>query len=239
MAHKQQNRVPAVKKETYKSYLVTAFAGGFALSLPLFILSLSDPPGKHHTLWVRLSVWGGAIVFLTSIFIREYLGRKRKMEVLLSPRYDFLFEHGFTLHEDLFFEGVYEGFHMKIITAMRRRGQIQRFYDAIQIFYDSDPEDDNAKREHDISGTYYLGRLNFSDHTVLFLPKDWADTDFKENLTELIILFERLRVKPISKDDWLETYGIRLKEEAMQKQKERESNWLTKVCKRLGIETLK
>jgi hypothetical protein len=62
-----------------------------------------------------------------------------------------------------------------------------------------------------LTGNYFLGELFFQNHCVGYIPKDWKNPDFKNNLDGLISILIREDLKPFSKENWENTFGKELK----------------------------
>lgn len=225
MADRDISKIPIIRKGVYLDYLKPGVMGGVLIGTILFFLALiNNSPSRAF--YFGLTVCLGVISFYMALFAREeYFERKRKIKKLLSAKYDFLFENGFCLYDDLLLEGFYNGFYFRIPTFKRSSGEsVGEEYHVIQTFFvfnptSDDPVKDELKKQQDMTGDYYLGRVTFDNHVAALLPKDWKEPDFKENFDEFIVLLERLKLKAIPKDKWIRTYGAEL-EPSNQKEKD-------------------
>ena len=110
-------------------------------------------------------------------------------------------------------------------------------YDIIEAFYTLDLENSEEREEH-LTGNYFLGELHFSNHCVGYLPKDWRNPDFKNNLDGLISILKRENLKPFSKEDWENSFGKKLKEQ-QEKDKKARTKQVVKMGKLLDIKYIK
>ena len=208
------NQIPIIRKGTFKDYRNSGCGGGILVGLLVFGLSLISNPFLTALMYGLLS-WAGIIVlFIGAGFTsEEYFIRKKKIQKLYSGRYSFLDEQHFTLHPDLYFEGEYRGFWIRVIpvTKYRERGKPVE-YDIIEAFYDFDSELPDTEREKRLSGNYYLGNIHFANHCAGFIPKDWQNPDFRENIDGLVSIFRRENLKPLSPEEWKDTWGRKLEE---------------------------
>lgn len=154
-------------------------------------------------------IWAFVIVLWIGVGFtsEEYYKRKKQIKKLMSDQYAFLDLHGFTLHEDLYFEGIYEGFFFRVCPATEyiKKGYAGKKaveYVIIESFYRFASEPTDAEREAKMSGEYNFGDVHFENHCAGFVPKDWKNPDFKANFDALIAIFKREGLLPITKNDW-------------------------------------
>jgi hypothetical protein len=83
---------------------------------------------------------------------------------------------------------------------MKEKNEREVIYDVIQAFYQSKPEDTNINYQVEKT-SYYLGDLFFYDTTVLFIPRDFKNPNFKENLDGIVNILKREEYKFISKEE--------------------------------------
>ncbi|OWR77073.1 hypothetical protein SJDPG4_07630 [Porphyromonas gingivalis SJD4] len=167
-----------------------------------------------NSLLFGLMIWAFVIVLWIGVGFttEEYYKRKKQIKKLMSDQYAFLDLHGFTLHEDLYFEGVYEGFFFRVCPATEyiKKGYAGKKaveYVIIESFYRFASEPTDAEREAKMSGEYSLGDVHFENHCAGFVPKDWKNPDFKANFDALIAISKREGLLPITKNDWESTFG--------------------------------
>ncbi len=101
------NKVPVIRKNSYKDYLNTSILGGFFIGLIFGFIALMNTGSFMYFLGVGGALWI-LIIFIYMLigFPREeYFKRKKRIEKLESGKYIYLYENNFKLHEDLFFEG--------------------------------------------------------------------------------------------------------------------------------------
>ncbi|MDT0644917.1 hypothetical protein RM553_18915 [Zunongwangia sp. F363] len=169
-----------------------------------------------------LSIWIGVIVFFIGVGFtsEEYIIRKKRIKKLYSENYSFLDENNFILHHDLYFEGKYIEFWFRVypIAQRQQNGQELEYY-FIEACYELTQE--NKEREEKLSGNYFLGKLTFSNNCAGYIPKNWSNPDFKEEFDGLISIFDYEKLKPLSKNDWEEIYGKKIKEEKLREEKSR------------------
>lgn len=207
------NEVPVIRKGRLKSYWNTAFRGGFFLGLFVFLAALTKQ-SLLNSLLFGLMIWAFVIVLWIGVGFtsEEYYKRKKQIKKLMSDQYAFLDLHGFTLHEDLYFEGIYEGFFFRVCPATEyiKKGYAGKKaveYVIIESFYRFASGSTDAEREAKMSGEYNFGDVHFENHCAGFVPKDWKNPDFKANFDALITIFKREGLLPITKDDWESTFG--------------------------------
>ncbi len=209
------NEIPIIRKGSYKDYLGSSFLGGLFLGLFSFLLSLLLGNSAIDSLLIGFSLWIGVVIFFTGIGFtsEEYFKRKKEIKKLRSDKYSFLDAKSFLLHQDLYFEGIYQDYHFRVIPKTKwRERQKDIDYVIIEAFYRFDNEGDNIEREANLSGEYFLGQLHFANQCIGFIPKDWEKPNFKENFDGLISILMREKLFPFPIAEWENTIGIRLKE---------------------------
>ncbi len=208
------NTIPIIRKGSFKDYRNSGLGNGILVGLVVFGLSLIFNPFSTALMYGLLSLSGIFLLFIGVGFTsEEYFIRKKKIQKLYSARYAFLDEQHFTLYPDLYFEGEYRGFWIRVIpvTKYRERGKPVE-YDIIEAFYDFESELPDTEREKQLCGNYYLGNIQFANHCAGFIPKDWQNPDFRENIDGLVSILRRGNLKPLSPKDWLDIHGRRLEE---------------------------
>jgi hypothetical protein len=211
------NEIPVIRKGTIKDYWSSGFGGGLLIGILVFLMSLINN-STLNSLFFGLITWIGIIVIWIGIGFtsEEYYKRKKKIKKLNSAKYAFLDRNNFTLHQDLFFEGLYNGFFFRVLPMTkwiekgRGRGKDIE-YIVIESFYSFISESYNLEREQKMCGDYFFGKIHFANQCAGFIPKDWENPDFKENFDGLISIFKRENLKPLMKDDWENTFGQKLK----------------------------
>lgn len=141
------------------------------------------------------------IVFFISVALWSKNSWKKRVKKLQSKRYESLNELGIGFNDDLYFEGVYNGFMVRILPVVEndKNNRIIE-YDIIQAFYESKSGNtDNSDKAEIID--YYLGELHFFDKWVCFIPKDFIKPNYKDNLDGLISILNREDYKPIKKEE--------------------------------------
>jgi hypothetical protein len=222
------NEVPIIRKRSYKEYLTQSIYGGFIVGIMWFLISLIEKP-VTSALLTGLFVWIGVIILFMGIGFpsEEYYKRKIRIKKLKSGKYSFLHEHSFHIHSDLFFEGTYKEYFIRVLPINKRQKKDIE-YDVIEAYYSFDSENYEEKEKY-LTGDYFWGKLYFSNHCVGFLPKDWENPNFKENLSGLISILKREDLKPLSKEEWENSFGKELKE-----QREKEVRSRTKQIIKIG-----
>jgi hypothetical protein len=220
------NEAPIIRKGSYKDYLTPAIYGGFIIGIMWFLISLIEKP-VASSLLTGLFVWIGWIILYGIGFLsEEYYMRKIQIKKLKSKKYFFLHENSFQIHSDLFFEGIYKEYFIRVLPMTSKRKKKDIEYDVIEAYYTFNSE--NYEEEY-LTGNYFWGELYFSNHCVGFLPKDWKNPDFKENLDGLISILKRENLNPLSKEEWENSFGKALKE-----QREKEERSRTKQIIKIG-----
>jgi hypothetical protein len=209
------NKIPIIRKGSYKDYLGSSFLGGLILGLFSFLLSLLLGNSAIDSFWIGFSLWFGMIILVIGVGFtsEEYFKRKREIKKLLSDKYSFLDSISFELHQDLYFAGIYQDYHFRVIPRTKwqeRQKDIE--YVIIEAFYRFDTDHDGISKETNLSGEYFLGHLHFANQCVGFIPKDWELPDFKENFDGLISILKRQKLFPFPRVEWENTIGKRLKE---------------------------
>lgn len=122
-------------------------------------------------------------------------------------KYSFLHQHNFVLHEDLYFEGQYKDFFIRVIPdqewIQKKRGPGKFIeYIVIESYYKFLSDTYGVEDEYNLSGEYNIGKVHFENHCAGFIPKDWDNPNFEENFDGLIGLFKRENLAPISKEEF-------------------------------------
>lgn len=204
------NEIPIIRKETFKDYFkpgcfLGIFFGGFATIISL----IDEGHSLLYSLLMGLFVWSVTVFTISGIsfFGYEYFERKKHIKKLKSKKYSFLHKKSFLLHSDLFFEGMYKEYFIRVLPIRERQNTRKEVeYDIIEAYYTFDSDDDD-KIEKNLTGSYFLGELHFSNHCVSYIPKDWKNPDFKNNLDGLLNILRRENLKPLSKEDWENSFG--------------------------------
>jgi hypothetical protein len=233
------NTVPIIRKGTYKDYLYNGAIGGFILGVLFSLISLLKN-SISTSIWIGFGLWIAIVIIYMSVgfLSEEYFRRKKKIKKLLCPKYSFLHNNEFTVHQDLFFEGLYGGYYFRVIPMTQwQRHQRSIDYDIIEVFYSFDIDKIDADNEERLSGDYSVGTLYYAKNCVGFLPQDWESPDFKANFDGLIRIIQGQGLKPMTKDEWDELHGIALKEEK-EKEMQRRTKQILKIGK-LDIEYVK
>lgn len=217
------NKIPIIRKGSYKDYLNNSIGGGFILGLLFFLISLPTN-SVINSMWIGLSLWVGVIILFIGVGFtsEEYFKRKQKIKKLYSDKYAFLDKNAFVLHQDLYFEGIYKDYHFRVLPMtewQERKKDIE--YVIIEAFYTFDKGQIDSEKEKNLSGNYFLGQLHFANHCVGFVPKDWELPNFKENFDGLIGILKREKLMPFSRLEWEEIFGKKLKEEEIKEEKSR------------------
>jgi len=138
----------------------------------------------------------GIIIFFLRLLIGKLSWNKSKKKSKLK-KYDELNELGFIFNDNLYFEGVFRAFLIRIIPYSMKKNNRLTEYDVIQVFYQSKSKKADDKDEPEII-KYYLGELLFYDKCVCFVPKDNVNTNFIENLEGIINILSREEYKTIT-----------------------------------------
>lgn len=230
------NQIPVIRKGTIKDYWVNGVGGGFIVGLIFFLITLIAN-SVRDALVTGLALWIGIVVLFIGVGFpsEEYFKRKKRIKELTSPKYAFLDENGFTLHPDLYFEGLYKEFFFRIlpmtkwIEKKKGRGK-DLHYVIIESFYSFNSDSITPNKEESLSGDYYIGRIHFMNQCASLLPKDYENTDFQMNLDGLVSIFHRVNLQPFSKEDWENSHGRRL-DEAREKAEKAETKQILKIGK--------
>jgi len=217
------NNIPILRKNSYRVYLKNGFWGGLIIGFLFFLLYFLTE-SIESGLYMGLFFW----VLVLTIFMgigypsEEYFKRKKKINKLKSPKYKFLHEHNFSINEELYFQGIYKNYYFQIFPTEKYQEKKKNLeFDIIEVFYRSEDSIDLKVKEKDISGKYFLGELVFKNQHVGFVPKDWVNPNFKENMDGIISILERENLKPYSMFDWKESIGKKLENEEKENLKSR------------------
>lgn len=145
------------------------------------------------------------IVFkLFSIAATEKKIKKKRREIIDAERSEILQGLGFVFVDNLYFEGVYRGFLIRVSpTTIRQKKNEVLPCSVIQAYYQPKLRDDVGKKiVEPIS--YHLGNLLFYYTTVIFIPTNFIQPDFKENFEGIVNILIREGYKPISKEDLMQ-----------------------------------
>ena len=232
------DEIQIIRKETFKDYFKPGCGLGVVFGGLSAVVSFVDGGNSLlYSLLMGLIVWSVMVFAVGGIgfFGYEYFERKKRIKKLKSKKYSFLHAESFQLHSDLFFEGTYKEYFIRVLPMSKwqnARKEIE--YDIIEAYYTFDTE----KNEENLTGIYFLGELHFSNHCVGFLPKDWKNPDFKNNFDGLISILKREDLKPFSKEDWENSFGKELKEQ-QEKDKKARTKQVVKAEKLLEIKYIK
>ena len=145
------------------------------------------------------------IVFkLFSIVATEKKIKKKRREIIDAERSEILQGLGFIFVDNLYFEGVYRGFLIRVspTTICQKKNEVLPC-SVIQAYYQPKLRDDVGKKiVEPIS--YHLGNLLFYYTTVIFIPTNFIQPDFKENFEGIVNILIREGYKPISKEDLMQ-----------------------------------
>lgn len=207
------NKVPIIRKGAIKDYWANGFSGGLVIGILVFLLSLVNNSALT-SFYFGLFTWIGIISIWIGIGFtsEEYYKRKKKIKSLTSDKYAFLNQENFSLHEDLYFEGIYNGFFFRVLPMTKwiekKRGRGNEIeYLIIEAFYTFDSNASDKNREANMCGDYFIGNVHFGNHCAGFIPKDCNNPNFKKNFDGLISIFHRENLKPLMKNEWENTYG--------------------------------
>ncbi len=236
------NKVPIIRKNSYKDYLNTSIPGGFFAGLIFGFIALINTNSFTYFLGVGGITWFLIILIYMLIGFpgEEYFKRKKRIAKLQSEKYEFLHANHFELHEDLYFHGKFNEYYFQVFPTTKwiKKG-VSLDFDIIQAFYDFDNDRfGNKENEQDLSGEYYLGNLDFKNKTVTYLPRDWETPDFKENLQGLTSILKREKLMPIEIGTWENEIGNKLKKEKEEEEESRTVH-LIKIGKLLDIKYIK
>jgi hypothetical protein len=233
------NEIPIIRKGSYKEYLKPALRGGFAIGVLFFLVAWISQPILYALLG-GLGLWIALIIIFMGMAFpgHEYFERKKRIKKLKSEKYSFLHEESFQLHSDLFFEGTYKEYFIRVLpTSKWQNARKEIEYDIIEAYYTFD-SDNYEEKEKNLTGIYFLGELHFLNHCVGYIPKDWIIPNFKNNLDGLISILKRENLKSFSKEDWENSFGKELKEQ-QEKDKKTRTKQVVKIGKLLDIKYVK
>lgn len=217
------NKVPIIRRNSYKDYLGTSILGGFLLGLIFGLIAFFN----SHTMvsfYIGIAIWlFTIIIYMTIGFPREeYFKRKKRIAKLQSEKYTFLYDNKFQLHEDLYFVGVYDDYYFRIFPLTKWASNKNVIdYVAIEAYYSFKYDIKSSKDESKLDGYYFIGNLNFANSVISYVPNDCYDPDFKYNIEGLVSILKRQNLTPISKVDWDREIGeclIKEKEEELESQ---------------------
>ena len=229
-----------IKKGKLKEYLKLGIYGGIIPGLIFFGVALLEKRTLSDSLSGGFVAWVVVILlFVAGFFIEEYIKPKQLFKRVHSNKYSFLLENKFVISEDYTFEGQYKGFWFRVYPMTFFQNTKKNIdYDLIQAFYTIEGTVDTIKKEQDLCGDYFLGRLIFSDNNVIYLPKDWREINFKENFEELIIILNREKLYPLSIKKWEEEIGAKM-EYDKRKDIEERTKQIVKIGNFLDIKYIK
>lgn len=233
------NKIPIIRKNSYKDYLGSGLLGGFFAGIVFMLITLLGSGSLSTSLAVGAGVWVFIIIIYMTVGFpsEEYFKRKKKIAGLKSDKYSYLYDNNFKLHEDLYFEGVFEGYFFRIypIKEWVPKGKDIEFV-VIKAYFNYDPEVITDIKG--LSGEYYLGYLIFGNKYVSYLPKDWDMINFKENLEGVVTILKREHLYPIDINIWEEEVGIKIKA-ARQDEEESRTKHLLRIGNFLDIKYTK
>lgn len=196
------NKIPIFRKGVFKFYLKQGPGWGILIGLPFFLMAFPQESTKNYIILGVILFFSIYIqMFLFRIIVLEWNFRRKRMKHLYSNRYSYLDHCGFSLNENFYFEGIFQGYNF-IITPLILNKEDQKpvDYDIISAFYQSDSL--SVEKENSLNGDYFIGELFFENQCVSYIPKDWQKPDFLENLDQIVQILNRESLKPISIDDW-------------------------------------
>ena len=210
------NKVPIIRKGTFKDYWNNGYKGGLYFGVFTFLFSLINN-NVLKSFYFGISVFIGVIVMFAVVgfMSEEYFQRKMKIKKLSSEKYAFLKTNNFVLHEDLYFEGVYRDFSFSVFpveewikTSKRNTRGKHVEYLIIESYYLFEQDFIDSKREINLCGEYSIGEIKFMNHCASFIPYDFDKPNFKDNFEALISIFRREKLKPLSKLDWETAFKV-------------------------------
>ena len=212
-------KVPIIRKGTFKDYWKNGYKGGLYFGVVVFLFSLINN-SVLKSFYFGISVLIGVIVIFAGIgfMSEEYFQRKIKIKKLTSGKYDFLYKNNFTLHQDLYYEGIFRDFYFNVflveewIKSGNGKGRGKHIeYIIIESFYLFEQDSFDSEREINMCGGYSIGEINFMNHCANYIPYDFDKPNFKDNFEALISIFRREKLKPLSKLDWETTFKEKIK----------------------------
>lgn len=181
------------KEKTFKVATLNGVIGIIVLG----IFSITD---SSIEVAISKGIVGGIVIFL-SILLWGKISWEKRVKKLQSKKYEGLNELGIVFNDNLYYEGVYHGFIIRIVPSVKKEKNDRIVeYDVIQAYYQSKSRDTDEGGEAE-KIDYHLGELYFFDKYVCFIPKDYIKPNYKDNLDGLVNILVREEYKPISRDD--------------------------------------
>ena len=233
------NENQKIKKGSFIEYLKLGIFGGIPVGLIFFGVSLLEKKTTYNALLIGVFIWIVVIVlFGVGFIVEEYFIPKKRLKRLKSEKYSFLHENSFQMHSDFFFEGTYNEYFVRIFPMSKFQNTKKDIeYDIIVAYYTLDSKN-SEEREKYLTDNYFLEKLHFSNHCVGYLPEDWKNPNFKYNLDGLVSILKREKLKPISKEEWENSFGKKLEEEREKEELSR-TKQILKIGKILDVKYIK
>ncbi|MDO5664625.1 MAG: hypothetical protein Q4G63_05140 [Bacteroidia bacterium] len=202
-------KVPVIRKGEFKSYLKPGIATGAIFGVLGFFANMGGSSS------LKSAILAGFVGFFFMLFIfigigffsEEYFKRKQRLKKMHAKKYTFLHENNFSIHPDLYFEGIYRDYFFNVfpLTKISRKKKNIN-YVLIETFYSSNNPEEIITKEKQLSSSYFIGDLVFDNHCVEFIPREYEFPDFKECFDGVIRILSEENFNPISKEEWEKLY---------------------------------
>lgn len=196
---------PIIRKEKIKEYkfVKNIFLRGGVGAIILFLLFTINNT-IWTALWCSIIVWMSWVLIFFFIFYRsEYYERSVIKKSLRSHRYSFFNKCDFEITKEMTLNGCYKGYEFNIIpitSVVKKMIKVQ--YDVIETYYEFTKGASCAKKEENMSGEYFIGKIIFENQKIYLIPSKWDNPNFEEILNGLINILSRENLRPITKKEW-------------------------------------
>ncbi|MGE0635385.1 MAG: hypothetical protein AB7P01_03030 [Bacteroidia bacterium] len=196
--------VSIIRKDAYKRYLKNAIITGFVFGTLFFISGLQNKIRAWETsLWMGFAFGFGFALLGWSLgfFIEEYWKRKKKLENLQS--FNSILENGFSIHEELYYEGTYDTYFTQIFWLEKYddKGRNKLEYVNVCIYFDKTAEYDVNALIKDIISIKIIEKASFDNGVLTYLPLEHQlKNNIIESLPPVITLLKNHKLNPAERN---------------------------------------
>jgi hypothetical protein len=210
----KMNKVSKINVRYISEYLKLNFGKEILILLPIILVLF---PQHSIIAYLVLGIFSFVILYIISVVIKflyyEFVLRLIVVKYLSSDKYDPLYKLGFVLKDDLFFEGKYLNYHMRVVPFIKfRLLRISRVDNIITTYYQSDNLIIDKAKEEVLTGDYFNGLMAFDLQSVACVPKKSSFQSFEKCFDGIVYILNREGLQPLSLENWERDFGRFLRE---------------------------
>ena len=208
------NKVSKISFRSITEYLRFNFGKRLLILLPIIFVLFP----QHSIIdYLVLGVFSFVILYIISVIIKflyyEFILRLIVIKYLSSDKYDTLYKLGFVLTDDLFFEGKYLNYYMRVVPYIRfKLHRISRVDNIITSYYQSDTSIIDKAKEEDLTGEYFSGSMIFDFQSVACIPKNSSFPSFEKSFDGIVYILNREGLLPLPIENWERDFGRFMRE---------------------------